>query len=92
LSTLDQHASAGGAQATTLESTRTAQRFYLANGYTPDQEGKPLRMTNALPAREQAARTARLQQRGTNYACKIRAGLMARYDDFTLFALTHYAT
>lgn len=51
LSALEMDASARGATAATLESTRTARRFYLANGYVPEPDGDPMRMRKVLKAK-----------------------------------------
>lgn len=51
LSALDMDASARGATLATLESTRTARRFYLANGYVPEPDGDPMRMRKVLKAK-----------------------------------------
>lgn len=47
---LEQEASARGAVSTALESTRTALRFYLANGYDLESGSDSLRMKKVLPA------------------------------------------
>ena len=51
LSAMEKDASVRGTSSTTLQSTHTAQRFYLANGYIPKGDLHPLRMTKSLPAR-----------------------------------------
>ena len=48
---LENEALAWGARSTLLESTRTAQRFYLANDYAPENVLRPLRMAKFLPVR-----------------------------------------
>jgi GNAT superfamily N-acetyltransferase len=48
LAALEAQAVARGAEATHLESTRTAERFYLARGYDRQTEGEPLRLGKRL--------------------------------------------
>ncbi len=48
LSALEREASARGAAYTTLESTRTAQQFYLANGYAVESDLDTLRMKKTV--------------------------------------------
>lgn len=48
LSALEKDASGFGVSAITLESTRTAQRFYRAQGYLPPRDTDPLRMMKPL--------------------------------------------
>lgn len=48
LSALERDAARFGVPATTLESTRTAQRFYRAQGYLPPRDTDPLRMMKPL--------------------------------------------
>ena len=50
LAALEEEATGRGATSMTLESTRTACRFYRANGYAPESHADPLRMTKSLPA------------------------------------------
>jgi GNAT superfamily N-acetyltransferase len=50
LSALEQEAAARGATSMAVESTRTARRFYVANGYAPERVDDPLRMTKSLSA------------------------------------------
>ena len=48
LAALKARAVAWGADATCLESTRTAERFYLASGYVRQTERDPLRLGKNL--------------------------------------------
>lgn len=48
LSVLEAEVLARGAKLVTLESTRTARRFYLAHGYVSEPEGDPMQMTKML--------------------------------------------
>jgi GNAT superfamily N-acetyltransferase len=48
LAALEAEASARGATMATVESTRTARRFYLANGYVPRRGDNPLMMKKTL--------------------------------------------
>ncbi|MEI4194975.1 GNAT family N-acetyltransferase [Roseovarius sp. E0-M6] len=50
LSALEAESSARGTTLATLESTRTARRFYLANGYVSEPAGDPMKMKKVLKA------------------------------------------